>query len=121
MSQHEQTQSPSYSLVFSREFDVVSWSSKLIDSIGKLREEAIARAFNARSRALARINRCRKNQLLTIGDRVFIKDHSIRKLDSRVREEPYEIVELESTNIVKLKSTSGKLLRRSRKDVYKSS
>ena len=38
----------------------------------------VTRAFNARSRALARINRCRKNQLLTIGDRVFIKDHSIR-------------------------------------------
>ena len=98
-----------------------SWDSKSIDNIGKPREGEIARAFIAGSRAPARINRCKKNQLLTIGDRVFIKDHSIRKLDSRVREEPYEIVELESTNIVKLKSTSGKLLRRSRKDVSKSS
>ena len=120
VSIHDQTQVPPYTMVFSREFDVVDWSSRLVNNIGNIRAEAVSRAFNSRKRALDKINRTRKNQVLKVGDKVQIKDHTKRKLDSRVREEMYLVLEFESTNIVKLKSPSGITLRRSRKDIYKS-
>ena len=108
-----------YSLVFSREFDVVDWSTRLLNNIGNIRKEASARAYNKRQKALLHMNRSRNDQDLHVGDKVVIKYNKARKLDSRVIDTPFTIVGFEAKNIVNIRGESNQVLRRSRKDIYK--
>ena len=108
-----------YTLVFSKEYDLLTGQFKQINEIAKLRLIANSQARKKREDRLQVLNKSRNDQVLSRGDLVYVKPQYVSKLDDRVFEIKYKIKDFVGKNIILLQSEDGKVFKRARKDVFK--
>ena len=114
---HSMTGYAPYSLMFAKEVDIVSKATVDINDIGMIRAKAKELAWSKRQSTLDKINESRHDEDISVGDTVVIKSLSPTKLENRVWEDKYKVIQQHSKNIFTLRAKNDRTFRRSRKDL----
>ena len=119
ITEHSMLGVPPFTLVYGKEYDLLTGTSVEIADLTQARKHALSQALKNREDRLEKLNKNRCDQEIRIGDLVYVKSLQTSKLDNRVLESQMEVVALEAKNVFRLKAKNGKIFRRSRKDIYK--
>ena len=108
-----------YTLLFSKELDIVSMNSTIVKDIKTVRESSNMLSFNKRNKVLQKINGSRHFEDLSIGDAVVVHHNNPTKLQPRIMDERYTIDSIIGHKVIKLVDRFGRTIVQGRKHVRK--
>ena len=108
-----------YTLLFSKELDIVSMNSTIVKNINTARKSSNTLSFNKRNKVLQKINKSRHSEDLSIGDAVVVHHNNPTKLQPRIMDERYTIDSIIGHKVIKLVDRFGRTIVRGRKHVRK--
>ena len=118
VTEHSMLKVSPYALVFSKLKDI-DGKDVIIANINDARKDASARAFKLRTQGIAKKNTSKSQQNLKLGDTVFVANLNAKKLEDRLLDIPFRIIDImgKSQQKFKLKSPDNIVLVRSRKHI----
>ncbi len=116
---HSMTEAAPFTLLLSLEVDIVSKTTDKVTDIAALRSRSANSAFLKRERRLEKVNRRRENQDIKVGDKVYLKALSPKKLEERLLEAEFTVIAKRSNNIFNVKDKDGRQYNRARKALLK--